>query len=50
MTRALSRPFSLGVDGEGCTHYYYRPADTVVVFTADGVARRKVGAQPRAGG
>ncbi|KAB1187501.1 MULTISPECIES: hypothetical protein [Haloferax] len=31
LTNALARSFSLGVDNEGFTHHYYRPADAVVV-------------------
>ena len=34
---ALSRSFTLGVDGEGRTHHYYRPADTVVTYSDGGV-------------
>ena len=37
MVDALARSFTLGVDSEGRTHHYYRPADTVVVFTEAGV-------------
>ncbi|WP_226908666.1 hypothetical protein [Haloferax massiliensis] len=29
---ALARSFTLGVDAEGFTHHYFRPADAVVVF------------------
>lgn len=28
----ITRSFTLGVDGAGCTHHYYRPSDVVVVF------------------
>ena len=41
VTRALARSFTLGVDGKGRTHHYYRPADTVVVFTEAGVEHRQ---------
>jgi len=33
----LARSFTLGVDADGYTHHYYRPADTVVVFDDQGV-------------
>ncbi|WEL30208.1 hypothetical protein [Haloferax volcanii] len=29
---ALARSFTLGIDTEGFTHHYFRPADAVVVF------------------
>ena len=41
VTRALARSFTLGVDSEGRTHHYYRPADTVVVFTESSVEYRQ---------
>ena len=41
VTRALSRSFTLGVDGEGRTHHYYRPADTVVAYSDAGVEHRQ---------
>lgn len=31
LTDALARSFTLGIDEEGYTHHYYRPADAVVV-------------------
>ena len=42
VTRALARSFTLGVDSEGRTHHYYRPADSVVVFTEEhGIEHRQ---------
>ncbi|POG55534.1 hypothetical protein [Haloferax marisrubri] len=32
LTNALARSFTLGIDAEGFTHHYFRPADAVVVF------------------
>ncbi|REA00160.1 hypothetical protein DEQ92_20705 [Haloferax sp. Atlit-6N] len=32
LTNALARSFTLGIDTEGFTHHYFRPADAVVVF------------------
>jgi hypothetical protein len=32
----LTRSFTVGTDGDGMTHHYYRPADTVVVYDPDG--------------
>ena len=34
LTNAIGRSFTLGVDGAGYTHHYYRPADAVVVFNS----------------
>ena len=32
---AIGRSFTIGTDHEDHDHHYYRPADTVVVYTAD---------------
>ncbi|MBC9986794.1 hypothetical protein E4P24_10525 [Haloferax sp. AS1] len=32
LNNALARSFTLGIDAEGFTHHYFRPADAVVVF------------------
>lgn len=37
----VSRSFTIGTDREGYRHHYYRPADTVVVYDADGVDHRE---------
>ena len=41
MVDALAGSFTLGVDSKGRTHHYYRPADSVVVFTEAGVEYRQ---------
>lgn len=41
ITRALARSFTLGTDSKGRTHHYHRPADTVTVYTSDGVEYRQ---------
>ena len=41
MVDALARSFTLGVDSKRRTHHYYRPADSVVVFTEAGVEHRQ---------
>jgi len=37
----VHRSFTIGTDAEGKDHHYYRPADTVVVYDADGVHHRQ---------
>lgn len=36
-SQQLARSFTLGTDGDGYQHHYYRPADTVVVYNDTGV-------------
>lgn len=41
LTNRLARSFTIGTDEEGYRHHYYAPADTVVVWDADGVDHRE---------
>ena len=37
LTDAIGRSFTIGTDQRGADHHYYRPADTVVVYSNDDI-------------